>query len=108
LGPPLTYGLIEEDGPAARAPTAAMRVQVNDETYLGDLIAFLENAGYRSQRVRSNEILVAPNPGSKRLEELRLDLDLLLRAWEVAHPDASARQSPDREPGDDPNSLRAL
>ena len=72
-----------------------MRVQVSDDAYLGDLSAFLERAGYRSQRVGIDEILVAPSPTSKRLEELRLDLDLQLRAWEAAHPEASAKQSPD-------------
>jgi hypothetical protein len=92
----LTYRLVEENEPAAReTPTAAMRVQVSDEAYLGELIAFLERAGYRSQRVGANEILVSPDPTSKRLEVLRLDLDLQLRAWEAARPEASARQSPD-------------
>ena len=73
---------------------AAMKVQVSDEAYLGELIAFLERAGYRSQRVSTNEILVSPDPTSQRLEVLRLDLDLQLRAWEAAHPEASAKQSP--------------
>lgn len=81
--------------PPPGTPTAAMRVQVSDDAYLGDLSAFLERAGYRSQRVGIDEILVAPSPTSKRLEELRLDLDLQLRGWEAAHPEASAKQSPD-------------
>jgi len=72
-----------------------MRVQVSNQAHLGELIAFLERAGYRSQRVSTKEILVSPNPTSKRLEELQLDLDLQLRAWELAHPEASARQSPE-------------
>jgi len=45
--------------------------------------------------VGANEIHVSPNPTSKRLEELQLDLDLQLRAWEIAHHEASARQSPE-------------
>jgi hypothetical protein len=72
-----------------------MRVQISNEEYLGELIAFLVRAGYRTQRVSANEILVSPNPTSKRLEELRLDLDLQLRAWEAAHPEAGARQNLD-------------
>ena len=79
--------------PPPGTPMAAMRVQVNNETHLGALIAFLERAGYRSQRVSANEILLSPDPNSKRLEELRLDLDLQLRAWEAAHPEARARQT---------------
>jgi hypothetical protein len=71
-----------------------MRVQVTDEAYLGELIAFLERAGYRSQRVGAQEILVSPNPTSTRLEILELELDLQLRAWEAAHPGASARVGP--------------
>ena len=81
--------------PPPGTPTAAMRVQVTDEAFLGELIAFLERAGYRSQQVGADEILVSPNPTSKRIEELQLDLDLQLRAWEAAHPEASARQSSD-------------
>ena len=72
-----------------------MRVHVNDETYLDELIAFLERAGYRSDRVGATELLVSPIPTSKRLDALRLDLDLHLRAWEAAHPEASARQRQD-------------
>jgi len=34
--------------PPPGTPTAAMRVQVSNEAYLGELIAFLERAGYRS------------------------------------------------------------
>lgn len=66
-----------------------MRVQVNDEQYLSDLIAFLERAQYRVERVGDRQVLVAPTPRSQRLEVMRLDLDLHLRAWEAAHPEAS-------------------
>ena len=82
--------------PPPGTPTAAMRVQVTDETFLGELIAFLERAGYRSQRVGANEILVSPNPTSTRLEILELELDLQLRAWEAAHPGTNARLGPYR------------
>jgi hypothetical protein len=68
-----------------------MRVQVNDKQYLSDLIAFLERAEYSTQRVDDREILVAPVPRSLRLDQLRLDLELQLRAWEAAHPGASAK-----------------
>ena len=66
-----------------------MRVQINNEQYLGDLIAFLERADYLTRRVGERELLVAPVPRSLRLDQLRLDLDLQLRAWEAAHPGAS-------------------
>jgi hypothetical protein len=46
--------------PPPGTPTAAMRVQVSNEAHLGELIAFLERAGYRSQRVGADEILVSP------------------------------------------------
>jgi hypothetical protein len=70
-----------------------MRVRVSDEQRLGDLIAFLEDAGYRSQQIGANEVLVAPVPLSKRLDVLRLELDLHLRAWEAAHPGVTARET---------------
>jgi hypothetical protein len=66
-----------------------MRVQVNDEQYLGDLIAFLERAQYTVERVGNRQVVVAPVPLSRRLEVLQLDLDLHLRAWEAAHPGAT-------------------
>jgi hypothetical protein len=67
-----------------------MKVQVNDEQYLGDLIAFLERARYTVERVGNRQVLVAPVPRSRRLDVMRLDLELHLRAWEAAHPGASA------------------
>jgi hypothetical protein len=85
--------------PLPGTPTAAMRVQISDETYLGEVIASLERAGYRTQRVGANEILVSLDPTSTRLEVLRLDLDLQLRACEVAHPETNARLSPDSTAG---------
>jgi hypothetical protein len=66
-----------------------MRVEVNNEQYLGDLAAFLEGAEYRVERVSNRELAVAPIPRSQRLEVMRVDLDLRLRAWEAAHPGAS-------------------
>jgi hypothetical protein len=66
-----------------------MRVQVNDEQYLDDLIAFLERAQYTVERVGNRHVVVAPVPLSRRLEVLQLDLDLQLRAWEAAHPQAT-------------------
>jgi hypothetical protein len=66
-----------------------MRVQVNDVQYLDDLIAFLERAQYTVERVGNRQVVVAPVPLSRRLEVLQLDLDLQLRAWEAAHPQAT-------------------
>ena len=75
-----------------------MRVRVNDEQCLGDLIAFLEREDYRVERVDDREILVAPVPQSQRLDVMRFELDLRLRAWEAAHRagERSARIEPAR------------
>ena len=70
-----------------------MRVRVSDEQSMGDLIAFLEDVGYRSHQIDEREVLVAPVPTSKGLEALRLELDLHLRAWEAAHPGVTAREA---------------
>ena len=70
-----------------------MRVRVSDEQRLGDLIAFLEDVGYRSHQVGAKEVLVSPVPTSTGLETLRLQLDLHLRAWEAAHPGVTAREA---------------
>ena len=70
-----------------------MRVRVSDEQSMGDLIAFLEDVGYRSHQIDEREVLVAPVPTSTGLEALRLELDLHLRAWEAAHPGVTAREA---------------
>jgi hypothetical protein len=72
---------------------AAMRVRISDENYLSDLIAFLERAGYLVEPVTPRELITSPVPRSLRLERLRLELDLHLRAWEVAHPGITAIQT---------------
>jgi hypothetical protein len=82
----------EREGPAARVAPAAMRVRVSDEEYLGDLIAFLERAGYLVEAVAEDELIASPVPRSVRLEQLRLDLDLHLQLWAADHPDITARQ----------------
>jgi hypothetical protein len=69
-----------------------MRVRVSDRAYLGDLIAFLERAGYLVERVADDQLIASPVPRSVRLERLRLDLDLHLQVWEAAHPEISAEQ----------------
>jgi hypothetical protein len=82
-----------------------MRVQVNDERYLGDLIAFLERAQYTVERVGDRQVVVAPVPRSRRLEVMRLDLHLHLRAWEAAHPGASVLRVIDDRDGGPPTGL---
>ena len=95
MGPHLTYRLVEDVDPPPGTPTAAMRVPVTDETFLGELIAFLERAGYRSQRARKRD----PSLSESDFDAARgprLELDLQLRAWEAAHPGTNARLGPYR------------
>jgi hypothetical protein len=66
-----------------------MRVRLDDTNHLDGLIAFLERAGYTIERLDDREIMVAPVPRSRRLEMVRLDLDLQLRAWEAVNPGVS-------------------
>jgi len=70
-----------------------MRVRVSDEQRMGDLIAFLEDVGYRSHQVGAQEVLVSPVPRSMGLEALRPELDLHPRAWEAAPPGVTAREA---------------
>ena len=70
-----------------------MRVRISDEKYVGDLIAFLEHAGYQVERAGANEIVTSPVPRSLRLERVRLELDLQLRAWEATHPGLTAERT---------------
>jgi hypothetical protein len=72
-----------------------MRVRISDERYLGDLIAFLERAGYMVQQEATDELVASPVPRSVRLERLGLELDLHLRAWEAAHRRVTAERERD-------------
>jgi hypothetical protein len=72
-----------------------MRVRISDESYLGDLIAYLKRAGYMVQQEAADELVASPVPRSVRLEQLSLDLDLLLLAWEAAHPGVTAERELD-------------
>jgi|1185.fasta_scaffold2026686_1 hypothetical protein len=67
-----------------------MRIQLSDAIHADDLARFLARSGCIVERVADDE-LEASMLGSFRHDRLRLELDLLLRAWESTRTAASAR-----------------
>ena len=66
-----------------------MRIRVHDAADIDRLVAFLEGRECVAEQVGPNTIEVS-RLSSVRHDQTRLDLDLLLRAWQEAHPDAWA------------------
>jgi hypothetical protein len=67
-----------------------MRIQLSDANHADDLRRFLARSGCVVERVADDE-LEASMLGSFRHDRLRLELDLLLRAWESTRSGAGAR-----------------
>ena len=66
-----------------------MRIRVHDAAHLPDLVAYLEERECIAERVGPNTIEVS-RLSSVRHNHVRMELDLHLRAWQAAHPDAQA------------------
>lgn len=66
-----------------------MRIRVQDAADLERLIAFLEERDFVADRVGPNTVEVS-RLSSVRHNHVRMELDLFLEAWHMAHPDASA------------------
>ena len=66
-----------------------MRIRVQDAADLDGLVAFLEERDYIAEQVGPNTIEVS-RLSSVRHDHVRIELDLYLKAWHVAHPGAYA------------------
>lgn len=66
-----------------------MRIRVHDAADLNGLVAFLEERDYVAEQVGPNTIEVS-RLSSMRHDHVRMELDLFLEAWHLAHPDAQA------------------
>jgi hypothetical protein len=66
-----------------------MRIQLSDPAYTEDLTHFLARDGCLVERLDEDEV-EASILGSLHHDRLRLELDLMLAAWEEGRPDASA------------------
>jgi len=66
-----------------------MRIRVHDAADLPDLVSFLEERDCVAEQVAPNTIEVS-RLSSVRHNHVRMELDLHLRAWQAAHPDAKA------------------
>ena len=68
---------------------AAVRIRVQDAADIDGLVAFLEARDYVAERTGPNTIEVL-RLSSVRHDHIRMELDLVLRAWHSAHPAAHA------------------
>jgi hypothetical protein len=77
--------------PRCRKPREepAVKIRVHDAADLNGLIAFLEERDYVAEQVGPNMIEVS-RLSSVRHDHVRMELDLFLKAWHVAHPEAHA------------------
>jgi hypothetical protein len=66
-----------------------MRIRVQEAADLPHLAAFLREREYVAAEIGPNTIEVS-RPSSVRHNHVRMELDLYLRAWHAAHPEAKA------------------
>jgi hypothetical protein len=66
-----------------------MRIRVREASDLARLVAFLRERAYVADQVAPNTIEVS-RLSSTRHNHVRMELDLHLRAWHAAHPEAQA------------------
>jgi hypothetical protein len=66
-----------------------VRIRVQDTVHIGDLVAFLEERDCVAEQVGPNTIEVS-RLSSVRHDHTQMELDLYLRAWQEAHPEAWA------------------
>lgn len=67
-----------------------MEIHLDDPRYTGDLVAFLERARCRVERLEGGRLRVRI-PDSPHPEGERLELTLYLQAWCAVHPGARVR-----------------
>jgi hypothetical protein len=66
-----------------------MRIRVREAADVDGLVAFLEERDFVAERVGPNTVEVS-RLSSIRHDHVRLELELFLKAWHAAHPDAQA------------------
>ena len=66
-----------------------MKIRVHDAADMNGLVAFFEERDCVVQQIGPNTIEVS-RLSSVRHDHTRLELDLFLRAWQEAHPEAWA------------------
>ena len=66
-----------------------MKIRVQDAADLAGLVAFLKASDYVAEEVGPNTVEVS-RLSSVRHDHVRMELDLFLRAWHAAHPEARA------------------
>lgn len=66
-----------------------MRIRVKNAADVAGLVAFLKERDYVADEVGPNTVEVS-RLSSVRHDHVRMELDLFLRAWHAAHPEAQA------------------
>jgi hypothetical protein len=66
-----------------------VKIRVQNAAHIDGLVAFFEERDCVAEQVGPNTIEVS-RLSSVRHDQTRLELDLFLRAWQEAHPDAWA------------------
>ena len=66
-----------------------MKIRVQDAADIDGLVAFFEERDCVTEQIGPNTIEVS-RLSSVRHDHVRIELDLFLKAWRVAHPEAHA------------------
>jgi hypothetical protein len=66
-----------------------MRIRVHDAKDLAGLVAFLRERDYVAEEVAPNTVEVS-RLSSVRHNHVRMELELFLKTWHAAHPEARA------------------
>ena len=68
-----------------------VRLRLSNEELVDDLLDFLQRRECPGERLDRTTIEVTP-PHELHDEQTRLELDLLLRVWQVLHPGVAVKQ----------------
>jgi hypothetical protein len=66
-----------------------MRIRVKEAADVDGLVAFLKERDFVAEKVGPNTVEVS-RLSSVRHDHVRLELEVFLKAWHAAHPDAQA------------------
>jgi hypothetical protein len=81
---------VEPDAPTRRGRGTALKILLSDAALIDDLIGYLAAEGCVVEQVGPN-LVEASRLSSVRHDQARLELDLYLHAWKLAHPEADVR-----------------
>jgi hypothetical protein len=66
-----------------------VRLRLSDQELVDDLLDFLRRRECAGERIEGGELLEVALPHTLHEKQAQMELDLLLRVWELMHPGTS-------------------